>query len=136
MVNVDLLRVYDTRATNGEIRMEGELMCYAIELPWKDNARNISCIPEGSYPLSKRYSKRFGWHILIKDVPGRSSILIHPANDAKKELQGCIAPVTRLTGPGKGSESRIAFEKLKQCIYQQIDESKQVYLRIKTKEAR
>src|SRR5690606_26150009 len=112
MVNVDLLRVSDTRGINGEIRMEGELVCYAIELPWKDNARNISCIPEGSYPLVKRYSKRFGWHILIKDVPDRSSILIHPANDAQKELQGCIAPVTRLTGPGKGSESRIAFEKL------------------------
>lgn len=133
---MDLLRMYDPRGTGGEIRMEGELVCYAIELPWKDNTRNISCIPEGNYPMAKRYSKRFGWHILIKDVPGRSGILIHPANDALKELQGCIAPVTRLTGPGKGSESRIAFEKLKQRIYQRIDESKEVYLRIKTKEAR
>lgn len=136
MVNVDLLRVYSPFGTNGEIRMDGERVCDAIELPWKDNARNVSCIPEGRYPLAKRYSKRFGWHILIKDVPERSSILIHPANHALKELRGCIAPVTRLTGPGRGSESRKAFEKLKQRIYQRIDENKEVYLRIKTKEAK
>jgi C4-dicarboxylate transporter len=39
-------------------------------------------------------------------------ILIHPANNAKKELKGCIAPVTSLTGIGTGSASRFAFEKL------------------------
>lgn len=136
MVMVDLLRVYSLLGTNGEIRMDGERVCDAIELPWKDNARNISCIPEGKYPLAKRYSKRFGWHILVKDVPGRSGILIHLANNAMKELRGCIAPVTRLTGPGRRSESRKAFEKLKQRIYQRIDENKEVYLRIKTKEAK
>lgn len=132
---MDLLRAYAGGGTHGEVRMNGELVCYSIELPWRDNARNISCIPEGSYRLSKRYSKRFGWHILVRDVPGRSNILIHPANDALRELQGCIAPVTRLTGPGKGSESRKAFEKLKQRTYDLIDQSEEVYLRILKKEA-
>ncbi|MBV5350147.1 hypothetical protein JZU71_03035, partial [bacterium] len=48
----------------------------------------------------------------IKDVPGRSYILIHPANHAARELKGCIAPVLLLTGPGTGEQSRLAFDLL------------------------
>ncbi len=54
--------------------------------------------------------------LILQNVNARSLILIHPANDASKELQGCIAPVIQLTGIGKGVTSRIALEKLV-CIY-------------------
>jgi|GEM_PF-4701125 len=99
MLVVKLLRTYGDRGTNGEIWIGGDLECCAIELPWRENVRNISCIPEGTYPLAKRYSKRFGWHILVRDVPMRSAILFHPANNAEKELRGCIAPVKRCVVP-------------------------------------
>lgn len=39
---------------------------------------------------------------MVKAVAGRSFILIPPANDAQKELRGCIAPVSILTAEGKG----------------------------------
>ena len=68
-------------------------VCKTIELPWEENLRNISCIPEGDYLLGLRHTERLGDHLVIEDVPGRQGILIHPANDAKKELRGCIAPV-------------------------------------------
>ncbi len=134
MLAVNLLRAYGDRGTNGEIWIGDGLVCYTIELPWHENVRNISCIPEGTYPLAKGYSKRFGWHILVRDVPMRSAILIHPANNAQKELRGCIAPVSELTGEGKGIRSRVAFEKLKEAVYAALDQGQQVILIIERKE--
>ncbi len=134
MLVVKLLRTYGDRGTNGEIWIGDGLESYAIELPCRENVRNISCIPEGTYPLTKRYSKRFGWHILVRDVPMRSAILIHPANNAQKELRGCIAPVCELTGEGKGIRSRVAFEKLKEAVYAALDQGQQVILIIERKE--
>jgi hypothetical protein len=67
------------------------------------------------------------------NVPGRDLILIHPANDAKKELLGCIAPVTKHTGIGKGSFSRKALEKLKTIVYAVFDRNEEVKISIQSK---
>jgi hypothetical protein len=106
-------RSYHAEGTNGSLRVNGEPLCHTIELPWKDNLPGASCIPEGSYTLAKRYSEKFGWHLQVQQVPGRDYILLHPANDALKELHGCIAPVQELTGEGRGLHSRPTFEALK-----------------------
>ena len=111
-----LNRTYFPEGTQGILEWNGTLVCYTIELPWLQNQRRISCIPEGEYVLQKRFSPKFKWHIHLQNVPGRDFILIHPANDAKKELLGCIAPVTIQTGIGKGSGSRIALEKSKALV--------------------
>lgn len=107
-----LKRIYLATAVHGELTLKGKHIAYTIELPWRDNKRRISCIPEGTYVLRKRYSEKFKWHFVLLDIPNRSCILIHPANDAQKELQGCIAPATQITGEGKGTESRKAMQKL------------------------
>ena len=91
----------------------------------------VSCIPEGRYELAKRYTAQRGWHLIIKDVPGRTHILFHPANNALKELKGCIAPVMELTGKGRGSYSRKANDKLKELVYQAMDKGEKIYLFIK-----
>lgn len=88
----------------------------------------VSCIPEGKYILKKRYSNKFGWHIHLIDVPGRAFILIHPANDAKKELLGCIAPVSNCTGIGMGNYSRKALKKLTDLVFPMLDKTIQVQL--------
>ena len=62
-----------------------------VELPWKDNQRRVSCIPAGTYTAIKHHSPKFGPCLWIQDVPGRSEILIHPAN-FWHDLLGCIAP--------------------------------------------
>jgi hypothetical protein len=67
------------------------------------------------------------------DVPGRDLILIHPANDANKELLGCIAPVTKLTGKGKGSGSKKAFKKLKALTTAAFERNEKVILKIQSK---
>jgi hypothetical protein len=97
------------------------------------NQKRISCIPEGEYILQKRFSAKFKWHLHLMNVPGRDLILIHPANDAKKELLGCIAPVTNHTGIGKGSKSRKALEKLKTLVYTVFDRNEEVKINIQSK---
>jgi hypothetical protein len=109
-----LVRTYHDQGTNGELYTNGRLLCYTIELPWKDNQPRVSCVPEGRYELRRRYSPKFKEHLLIKGVQGRSFILLHPANDALRELMGCIAPVSKLTGTGKGEGSRAALRKVLQ----------------------
>lgn len=107
-----LTRTYFPEGTNGMLLIDAQLVCYTLELPWKENQARISCIPEGKYFIRKRYSSKFHWHLEVCDVPNRKYILIHPANDALLELQGCIAPVETLSSPGKGSFSRKAFNRL------------------------
>jgi hypothetical protein len=127
-----LTRTYFPEGTNGILTYKGKIICTAIELPWKDNLCQVSCIPEGEYFLEKRYSMRFGWHLEIMDVPNRSLILFHPANNALKELQGCIAPVLHLKGPGLGLESRKAFTKLRNVVYRQLDAKESVLLLVQS----
>ena len=111
-MSLELIRTYFPQGTNGTLLFNGAAICSTIELPWKNNQPRISCIPEGTYRLVKRYSPHHKWHFELKDVPGRQLILVHPANDAMSELQGCIAPVSQLTGIGKGNFSRLAFKKI------------------------
>lgn len=126
-----LLRTYHPTGVNGVLLLDGTELCKTIELPWRQNAPRISCIPEGIYRVRKRYSLRFHWHFELVGVPGRSAILLHPANDAARELKGCIAPVLRHTGEGKGSLSRIALERLKERLYPLLEKGYELQLTIK-----
>jgi len=97
-------RYYETQ-TEGELEVfdedtgELEFVCKTLELPWKDNERNVSCIPEGFYDVVPRQSPKYGNHLHVLDVPNRSLILFHHANFAgsknprtgHSDLRGCIA---------------------------------------------
>lgn len=125
---IRLTRTYFPDGTNGKLYCNGNFLSYAIELPWKLNARGVSCIPEGEYFIEKRYSQKFKWHLQVMDVEDRSLILIHPANHAAVELKGCIAPVMKLSGPGLGFQSRIAFHQLKNLVYGAMERGESVSL--------
>lgn len=129
-MELTLYRTYFEGGTNGTLFCSGHFLCHTIELPWKDNKRNISSIPEGRYDVVPRYSTHFKHHLLIKDVSDRHLILFHPANDALNELEGCIAPVTYLGGPGKGLQSRHAMQKLTSIVQQAIDRKESIFLTI------
>jgi hypothetical protein len=131
-MKLELIRTYYPKGTNGKILYEGRLMMYSIELPWKNNLAGISCIPEGNYELVKRWSPKFGRHLQVLNVSGRSCILIHPANEALRELKGCIAPVCLITSAGKGLRSRMALKTLTHLVYGVLDRHKQVFITIKS----
>ena len=132
VVKLELIRSYYPEGTNGHIYAGGGLVCHSIELPWKDNQHQVSCIPEGNYAIRRRYSQKFGWHLEVKGVPNRSNILIHPANDALHELKGCIAPVTQLSGAGKGERSRLAMEKLCALLFPVLENKTTLLITIKS----
>jgi len=81
----------------GRLQLQ-QFRCFTGELPWRDNAPSISCIPAGNYRAVVTYSSRFGRGLyLVGPVTGRSGIRIHPANlmgqapEWKSQLNGCIA---------------------------------------------
>lgn len=131
-MELTLHRAYFKEGTNGTLFSSGKYLCHTIELPWINNTRNISCIPEGRYEIQPRFSRKFKHHLILKDVANRSFILMHPANDAKRDLEGCIAPVTYLSGIGKGLHSRDAMQKLLSLVYQAKDRKESIYITIKS----
>jgi hypothetical protein len=83
------------------------LSLFTMELPWRDNRRQMSCIPSGRYACMPFKSARFGDCWLLQGVSGRSAILIHAGNWAgdsslgfKTNSQGCI-----LVGTARGAAS-------------------------------
>lgn len=131
MMELTLYRTYDPEGVNGRLCRDEELICHTVELPWRANAKQLTCIPEGRYRLRRRHSARYRWHIELEDVPGRSDILIRPDSGLVPELRrGCIAPVSELTGTGEGSRSKEACDKLRTLVYAAMAAGKEVYLRI------
>ncbi|QSS96348.1 DUF5675 family protein [Psychroflexus sp. ALD_RP9] len=110
LVKLGLYRGHFPHGTVGALYLFDEFLSFTIELPWVRNQRNISAIPDGVYELKMRYSAKFKWHLQLDDVPNRSWILMHPANDASTELEGCIAPVSSLVDIARGYSSRKALE--------------------------
>lgn len=131
-MDVLIQRTYFEEGTNGALFFNGRFLGFAIELPWLNNQRMISCIPEGEYELKARYSLKFGHHLQVVEVKDRRLILLHPANDAQRELEGCIAPVSQLTGIGKGIHSKVLQQKLVALCQQVFDRNESVKLIIKS----
>jgi hypothetical protein len=105
-------RDFGDQGTFGRMIVSGwDKILFSGELPWHDNKTNISCVPtaewclahgfclpEGLYHLKMRYSGHLGWCYWLKDVPGRSWCLVHPATymgdealGFRTQLRGCIA---------------------------------------------
>ena len=82
--------------------------CYTLELPWRDNQSNFSCIPKGKYYCEIRKSPKYGKIYEVTEVEDRSHILIHAGNwggdvtkGFKSNINGCI-----LLGSKRGKDNR------------------------------
>jgi hypothetical protein len=76
--------------------------CRTVELPWRDNAPDISCIPPGTYIGRWLWSQkhlRFLFHLV--GVPGRDVIEIHSANLAGDVSKGFVSQLLGCLAPGK-----------------------------------
>ncbi len=102
MSEVILTRISgDDKQTLGTLSAVGAdgkpFTCKTLELGWKNNAGQVSCIPKGNYPCeytrSTRMSERDHKDVYtyeVKGVNGRGGIRIHSAN-YYHDLLGCIA---------------------------------------------
>jgi len=72
---------------------DGNIQCAlnTIELPWRENRKEISCIPRGNYKVMARNSEKYGEHYIVESVPNRSLILFHKGN-YHDDTRGCILP--------------------------------------------
>ena len=75
--------------TSGYLAVNGRVIAYTVELPWRGNAPEISSIPAGSYPAHLRYDHADKWRIELDDVPGRTNVQIHIGNTTA-DIKGCI----------------------------------------------
>lgn len=90
-MKVTIERVYLPTETLGSLYIDDLFICKTMELPWKNNARFISCIPEGDYEVIKQPPKpdRPYPYFRFPHVTGRSGILIHKISYVSG-LKGCI----------------------------------------------
>ena len=87
-----------------------KVLCHTLEMPWRGNLHNSSCIPSGEYDVIKASSPKFGQVFYIKNVPQREGILIHPGNTLK-DTSGCILPGLATDDNGV-IQSRLAMDRL------------------------
>lgn len=96
------IKGYLIRLKSDETRTLGRLMLFdglnpiatftTLELPWRNNERNKSCIPAGAYgnyEVVPHTSPKHGKCFLVKNVSGREGILIHTLN-FPNQTEGCI----------------------------------------------
>lgn len=87
---IELKRVYfSEQSTQGVLFVDSIPVAVTLELPPRNNEKNISCIPAGDYPVVKYLSEKYGSTYLVNDVPNRSGIIIHAGN-WPSDTHGCI----------------------------------------------
>jgi len=102
-------REYFKTYTKGTLILPDGTELFSLELPWLNNRPYVSCIPDGEYFFMRDTHGRHTYFRVL-NVPGRSAIEFHPANNTS-QLQGCIAPCLRIDS-GIGIASRSACDKM------------------------
>lgn len=103
---------FTDKSTVGELRLDGEMVCYTLEDTCRSNGIKITgktAIPSGRYELVVTYSDRFKKHMpLLLNVDGFDGVRIHSGNTSE-DTEGCI-----LLGMRRGVDviydSRKAFD--------------------------
>jgi hypothetical protein len=77
--------------TLGHLKADGQnhVPIHTLELPWKNNRREVSCIPTGVYRCVPHNGTLFKDVYRLEDVPNRTAILIHTGNTVL-DIRGCI----------------------------------------------
>jgi hypothetical protein len=129
VLKATLKRESHDKYTKGRLTVDNGFACDTLELAWKFNFVGTSCIPVGTYQVIPRKSQKYGNHLHVTNVVGRSAILIHWGNYAGSvnprtgttDIRGCI-----LVGKGYADlnadglpeivNSKVTFaELMKQC---------------------
>jgi hypothetical protein len=104
------------RGTFGQLfDSERRQLCVTLELPWRNNEHDRSCIPAGTYTLRRRFSPKHQGEVFeVEGVPDRADIELHVGNFVDDSL-GCILLGSTFTTFDSGqhgiSGSRVAFER-------------------------
>ena len=115
--DIKVIRTYHEKSTISKLKAKG-LELYTLELPWKNNAQNVSCIPEGTYKYEVKYSSLWRREVIwLYNVKDRSAIQVHVGNFLK-DTRGCLL-VGMQAGKDSVGNSKVALEALLKVIPRQ-----------------
>jgi len=111
----------------GYVSVNGTVVAYTLELPYRNNKSDISSIPAGQYDATIHFEGRSGpyenegYRITLLNVPYRSGIQIHIGN-YPTQIEGCILVGTKVD-PAKCTleGSAAAYQKLKKAVQEQAE---------------
>ncbi len=117
MTSIEIKRTLRySQSIAGELSVNGTYVCKTLELPWKWNQKDVSCIPAGSYQCWWRYDKQ---RVQLQNIPCpggfRTGVQIHSGN-TPGQIQGCILVGTS-TGPNVIYHSKDAFGLLTAALF-------------------
>ena len=109
-----LIRVVENKHGTYGVLIDGDTpICLTLERRWKNNKKNVSCIPTEIYMCKRVNSPRFGDTFKVLNVPKRSHILFHKGNLAE-DSHGCIILGEQYGHPTLGEDalfsSGVAFK--------------------------
>ena len=80
---------HDDEGSPGRLTTPG-FSCFSLELPWRDNQPNISCLPTGVYFVRWTYSNHFRrfMYAIEEQIPNRGGFRIHSGNFAGDKAKG------------------------------------------------
>ena len=97
METVNLFRLKRSDQGTEGLLVSEDYNCRTLELPWRGNQKQISCIPPGEYQVDIRLSNKYGRIYWVRNIPNRTYVLIHSGNYAgdkskgfKSHVMGCI----------------------------------------------
>ena len=76
--------------TRGVMLVDGSCKFVTLELPWRNNERNISCIPSGNYGLVPHSGAKYKDTFRVESVPDRGDIICPHIGNAASDTQGCV----------------------------------------------
>ncbi len=130
-----LVRHLWTKATIGDLYMDGTWFCHTLEdqdRALEDGGIKIpaeTAIPLGAYQITIDFSNRFHREMLhVLDVPQFDGVRIHAGNSTA-DTEGCILVGEDMEGETL-SRSRIALERLQHEVAQAVDRDEDVMLSI------
>lgn len=79
----------DDEGSPGRLSTPG-FACCSLELPWRDNLPEISCLPEGAYPVRWTWSDHFRrfMYAIEEQISNRGGFRIHSGNFAGDRAKG------------------------------------------------
>lgn len=89
-MNLFLKRIGSNDQSTFGVLLNGTVpFAVTLELAWRDNRPDISCIPNGQYICRWITSPKFGQTFEVMNVKGRENILFHCGN-TPPDTHGCL----------------------------------------------
>ena len=128
----DQKRDREESCITGYVSVNGTIVAYTLELPYRNNESKISSIPAGEYDATIKFEggngpyENEGYRITLLNVPDRSGIQIHIGN-YPTQIEGCILVGTKVhPGTCTLEGSKAAYQTLKKAVQDQAESDARV----------